>query len=276
MRYRITDWTWAYDNYANIPRSDAWPAAWVEPARAAREALLSDGRAALDIPYGDDPRQQFDLFLPDATPKGLVVLVHGGFWMALDKSYWSHLAAGPLAHGYAVAIPSYPLAPLVRIAETTSSIGTAITAAAGMVSGPVRLIGHSAGGHLVTRMVTRSTPLTPTIQDRIAGVVSVSGLHDLRPLINLARNAVLKIDAEEARLESPALLEPLPGSKVTCWVGARETSEFLRQSALLANIWQGLGIETDFVEEPDRHHFNILDGLIDPAHPLTQALTRKP
>jgi hypothetical protein len=59
---------------------------------------------------------------------------------------------------------------------------------------------------------------------------------------------------------------------VTCWVGATERSEFLRQNALLANIWKGLGAETETVEEPNKHHFNILEGLADPYHPLVQAL----
>jgi arylformamidase len=59
---------------------------------------------------------------------------------------------------------------------------------------------------------------------------------------------------------------------VTCWVGAGERSEFIRQNALLANIWKGLGAETAVVEEPDKHHFNVLDGLEDPNHPLVDAL----
>ena len=272
MRYRVVDWTWAYDNAANIPGSAAWPNAWVEPARIARETLVADDRARLELAYGDDLRQRFDLFHPKGSPAGLVVFVHGGFWMALDKSFWSHLAQGALAHGYAVAIPSYPLAPEVRIADITKSIGQAIVAAASVVPGPIRLIGHSAGGQLVTRMISQTTPLPGEVQDRIAGTLSVSGLHDLRPLMNIARNATLKIDTNEAKSESPALLDPLPGSRLICWAGARETSEFLRQNALLGNIWRGLGIETDVVEEPDRHHFNILDGLVDADHALTRAL----
>ncbi|PRH89604.1 alpha/beta hydrolase [Labrys okinawensis] len=272
MQYRVVDWTWAYDNAGNIPRSEAWPSAWVEPARAARDAFVAGDRARLELAYGSDPRQRFDLFYPKGSPAGLVVFVHGGFWMALDKSFWSHLAKGPLAHGYAVAIPSYPLAPEVRIADITKSIGQAVVAAASMVPGPIRLIGHSAGGQLVTRMISQTTPLPGELHDRIAGTLSISGLHDLRPLMNIARNATLKIDAGEAKSESPALLEPLPGSRLICWAGARETSEFLRQNALLGNIWRGLGIETDVVEEPDRHHFNILDGLVDPDHALTRAL----
>jgi arylformamidase len=35
-------------------------------------------------------------------------------------------------------------------------------------------------------------------------------------------------------------------------VGGAERSEFLRQNALLANIWTGLGAETSSAEEPDR------------------------
>ncbi len=72
--------------------------------------------------------------------------------------------------------------------------------------------------------------------------------------------------------ESPALLEPMPGARLTCWVGGAERSEFIRQNALLANVWTGLGASTATVVEPDRHHFSIVDGLADPDHPLTQAL----
>jgi arylformamidase len=54
---------------------------------------------------------------PKCKSKGLVVFVHGGYWKAFDKSVWSHLASGPLAHGYAVAVPSYTLCPDNSISE---------------------------------------------------------------------------------------------------------------------------------------------------------------
>ncbi|CAM3364944.1 alpha/beta hydrolase [Paracoccus nototheniae] len=268
----ITDWDAAYDNAPAIPDGASWPGRWIEPARDFRQAMMAQGRARLDLAYGPGARNRLDLFLPKGTPKGLVVFVHGGFWMALDRSFWSHLAAGPLAHGYAVAIPEYTLCPQIRIAGITTETGAAITAAAAMVAGPLRLAGHSAGGHLVTRMVSATSPLGAGLRDRIAGVMSISGLHDLRPLRATWRQATLSIDAAEALSESPALLEPLPGTRLTCWAGARETSEFLRQNALLANIWRGLGAATAVVEEPDRHHFDIIDGLADPDHPMIRAL----
>ncbi|MBY3258657.1 alpha/beta hydrolase [Rhizobium laguerreae] len=272
MRYKVTDWTWVYDNGANIPKSENWPGVWVEPARQARDQLATAGRAHFDLAYGEAERERFDLFLPNAKPQGLVVFVHGGFWMSLDKSFWSHLSAGPLAYNYAFAVPSYTLAPQVRIADITRAIGKAVSAAAERVEGPIRLIGHSAGGHLVTRMISATTPLSPVVSDRIEKTVSISGIHDLRPMIWTKRNTTLAVDAAEAASESPALLEPLADTRLVCWAGERETSEFLRQNALLANIWLGLGAETEVVVEPDRHHFNIINGLTNPDHPLTHAL----
>lgn len=273
MIYRhVRDWDDAYANGPNIPGGDRWPAAWVEPAKRFRDDLQSHGRAKLDIAYGERERNRLDLFLPEGTPKGLVVFVHGGYWLRLDKSYWSHLAAGALAHGHAVAFPSYTLCPQIRIAGIVEEVAQAVARAAQMVDGPVRLTGHSAGGHLVSRMITSSSPLPDSVRRRIANVVSISGLHDLRPLTKTAMNADLRLDEAEAAAESPALLAPMEGARIACWVGGGERAEFIRQNALLANVWTGLGAVTIAVEEPDRHHFNVIDGLADPDHPLTRSL----
>lgn len=272
LRHHIEDWSDAYTNSAHIAGGERWPAAWVEPARNFREALAAQDRARLDLAYGEGSRNRLDLFLPENAPRGLVVFVHGGFWMDLDKSYWSHLAAGPVAHGYAVAMPSYTLCPDIRVGGIVREIASAIAFAAGEIDGPLMLTGHSAGGHLVTRMASADAPLPEPAQARIRHVVSISGLHDLRPLIRIPYNETMRIDEAEAQAESPALLAPREGIRLTCWVGAAERAEFLRQNALLANIWTGLGARTAEVAEPDRHHFNIVDGLADPDHPLTRTL----
>ena len=272
LEHSIPDWDDAYANGANIAGGDRWPAAWDGPAQAFREKLLAQGRARLDIVYGEAPRNRLDLFLPPATPKGLVVFIHGGYWMESDRSSWSHLAGGAVGRGFAAAIPSYTLCPETTISGIVGEAAAAIEKAAAMVDGPLMLAGHSAGGHLVSRMVTATSPLSPDVARRIRQVVSISGLHDLRPLMLTALNETLNIDEHEASAESPALLRPRNGIRITCWAGGGERSEFLRQSALLANIWTGLGAATASVVEPDRHHFSVVDGLVDPAHPLTRTL----
>lgn len=268
----VVDWDGAYANGVNIAGSDRWPVAWSEPAKAYREALEAEGSARLDVPYGKGARNAFDLFLPATAPKGLVVFIHGGYWMAFDKSTWSHLAGGAVDSGYAVAMPSYTLCPETHVGGIVAEIGAAIEKAATMVEGPIMLTGHSAGGHLASRMITATTPLSPAVARRVRHVVSISGLHDLRPMMRVGMNATLRIDEAEALAQSPALLRPMDGARITCWAGGGERAEFLRQNALLANIWTGLGATTSAVVEPDRHHFSIVDGLADAAHPLTRCL----
>ena len=268
----ITDWDDAYANAPHIPASETYPPRWAAEAAAFRERMTAAGTARLGLAYGDGARQRLDLFLPDGAPKGLVVFVHGGSWRAFDRTTWSHLAAGALARGWAVALPGYTLAPEARIASITGEVARAIAVAAGEVAGPIRLAGHSAGGHLVTRMVCAGSALPAPVRERIAFTVSISGLHDLRPLLRLALNETLRLDAAEAAAESPALLVPAEGTRVACWVGGAERPEFLRQSALLANIWTGLGADTASVVAPGRHHFDVIDDLAEPDSELTPLL----
>ena len=266
------DWDDAYDNRGHIADAEDFPPRWGRRAAAFRKRMAAAGRARLDIAHGATARERFDLFLPQGMALGLVVFVHGGYWRAFGKADWSHLAQGPLERGWAVAMPGYTLCPQIRISGITRQIGAAIAAAACELGGPIRLAGHSAGGHLVTRMLCEDAPLADAVAARIVSVLSISGVHDLRPLIRTAMNEDLKLDRAEAAAESPALLAPRPGVPVTCWAGSAERPEFRRQNALLANIWTGCGVATRAVEEPDRHHFNIIDGLTEPDSPLTAAL----
>jgi len=272
LERRINDWDDAYANSPHIVGSADLPDVWTKQAQAFRDELSAAGRARLDIAYGGRARNRLDLFLPQGEPAGLVVFVHGGYWKAFDRGSWSHLARGAVERGYAVAMPSYTLCPEVRIADISCEVGVAVTKAADLVAGPVMLTGHSAGGHLASRMVSVTTPLPPAVQARIRNVVSISGVHDLRPLMATAMNGTLRIDEAEALAESPALSRPMAGARITCWVGGAERGEFLRQNDLLANVWTGLGATTAAVVEPDRHHFSVIDGLCDAGHALTRTL----
>ena len=144
----MTDWDDAFANMAHVEGSHELPAFWAARAEAYR-AALTPGLLESDISYGDGSRQRLDIIRPEGAGRGLAVFVHGGYWMRLDKSYWSDLAEGARARGWAVCIPSYTLTPQARIHEITAEIGKAISCAAAQVVGPIRLAGHSAGGHLV-------------------------------------------------------------------------------------------------------------------------------
>ncbi|WP_164659641.1 alpha/beta hydrolase [Tropicibacter sp. Alg240-R139] len=256
----MIDWDDAFDNSGYVAGSDKLAAAWAAQA----ESYRAKG-GEFDLPYGDCARNRFDLFRPQGPAKGLIVFVHGGYWQMLDKSYWSHFAAGPLSRGWALAIPSYTLAPQARLSEMVTEIAAATSEAAGMVDGPVRLIGHSAGGHLVSRMACMDGPES----DRLDRVISVSGIHDLRPLLWTKMNDVLHLDASEAEAQSPALLPKRAGLDVTAWVGALERPELVRQARTLSENWQ-----VSNVFEPDQDHFSVVEAIGQPGSPLLTELLK--
>lgn len=266
-----TDWDDAYNNGGHIDGAEEYPPKWAKLAQAFRDKIAQDGRAELDLAYGDGEREKLDLFHPQGTTKGLAIFAHGGYWRAFDKSTWSHLAGGALAQGWTVCLPSYTLAPQARLSQITGQFGRAIEFAASRIAGPLRLAGHSAGGHLVSRMICQDTPLPVNLSDRIEHVVSISGLHDLRPLLRTTMNETLRMDEQEAVGESAALCRPLESCSITCWVGENERPAFIAQNDLLANIWAGLGIQTRSVHAPGKHHYNVIEDLTAPDSALTQA-----
>ncbi len=250
----------AYANGRFIENAAQFPEKWAAAAKAFRDTALK----TLDIPYGPNPRNRFDLFLPAVAARGTVIFVHGGYWLDFDKSSWSHLARGALAHGWAVAIPSYDLCPAVRISEITRQIAAAVDAVAAQTAGPIRLAGHSAGGHLVARM------LDPAVAKgwlaRVDRTVPISPLCDLAPLLQTSMNAKLQLTPSEARAESP-VFQPRPDGDVSIVVGANERPAFLDQAQWLADAW---GCKTPI--HAGKHHFDIVEELAQPDSLLTRHL----
>lgn len=257
----------AYANSAFIPGGADYPARWAASAKAVRIREAAIGRARLDQAYGDHPRQRFDLFYPEDRPRGLVVLFHGGYWLHFGREDFSHLARGCTAAGWAVALPSYRLAPEVDLPRITADAAKALTAAAAVVEGPIAVTGHSAGGHLAARMLCRDAP--HAVQDRIVTCVPVSPLSDLRPLLETSMNDLLGLNESTAAVESPVLCTDRVAARATVWVGAMERPAFLEQARRLADAWTPAALHV----EPDRHHFDVIEAYEDRDSHLVRLLT---
>lgn len=257
----------AYANTAFIPDGASYPGRWAEASDAWRRREEAMGRARLNQSYGEDPRQRYDLFYPAGRPEGLVALYHGGYWRAFGREDFAHLSAGCTAAGWAVAMPSYRLAPGVTIPEITRDAAAALAAAAAAVPGPVAVTGHSAGGHLAARLACGAA--AEGLSGRLVACVPVSPLSDLRPLIRTSMNVDLRLDAGTARAESPCLLAPLAGTRVSIFVGADERPAFLAQARALAAAWPLTGLNII----PGRHHFDVIEDYEDPGSLLVRTLT---
>ena len=267
------DWDDAFDNSGYVAGSALLPDQWAAEAKTMRAAHLTANLTQLDQRYGTGERERYDLFVPPGPANGTVVFVHGGYWCRFDKSYWSHYAQGCLERGWSVAVLSYPLAPQARISEITATIARAITHLSETVYGPLSLIGHSAGGHLVTRMLCKSV-LPEALIDRIDRIVSVSGVHHLSPLLMTKMNTTLRLSSAEAEAESPALLEPHEQVPITFWVGNNERPEFLRQTRIMAEAWAEKTVEVRTVFDPGKNHFSVIESLRSADGALTNEILR--
>ena len=268
-----------YNNRARVPDYAEVLARWAEASALVRR----DTPAVLDVPYGDGgAAETLDVF-PVAKPDApVLVFVHGGYWRALDKSDVSFVAPAFNAQGAMVVVPNYGLCPAVTIEQIVLQVARAILwtwrNAAQHGGDPTRiaLAGHSAGGHLVTMMLScrwkelaEEMPLQP-----LAGALSISGLYDLEPVRHtpFLQTDLQLTPASVARL-SPAFFPRPKGGRLYAAVGLDESEEFLRQNLLIRDVWGPTAVPV-CETVPGTNHFTVLNSLVDPAGRLHELALR--
>ena len=122
---------------------------------------------------------------------------------------------------------------------------------------PLILVGHSAGAQIAIElgMYARS------VDWNVIGVMAISGVFDLAPLIDTSVNEMLALDPVAAHAASP-LHRVVSGSPRAIFaVGALETRAFRDQTARMSEAWAGAGNETSHMTVPDADHFSVLNEL---------------
>jgi acetyl esterase/lipase len=106
------------------------------------------------IRYGDDPSQLVELTVPDGRLRGVVVVIHGGFWKAAyDLSLGRPLAADLAGRGWVALNVEYRrVGNGGGVPQTLDDVRAAIATldGTGLDLTTVVTLGHSAGGHLAT------------------------------------------------------------------------------------------------------------------------------
>jgi arylformamidase len=235
-----------YNTRARVPEHPAIIASWAKESAAYREA-----KPPGVVRYGDGERHTFDLF--EAGPGPAVMFIHGGYWQALDKSFFSHMARGLNALGVSVAVPSYDLCPNVRIGDIVEQMRAACAALHGETNAPVIASGHSAGGHLSACLLATEA--------HVPAAYAISGLFDLTPLIHTSINVALRMDEAEAQALSPLFWPAPEGKTLDAVVGQFESDAFVVQSQCIVADWEGVSTLYDVV--PDANHFTVIAPLAD-------------
>lgn len=236
--------------------------------RAWSDEFRADPRLRRDLQYGPSEAERLDLLVP-ASGAPLVVFFHGGYWRRLHKDDHTFIARSLAAHGVATAVVNYALIPDVIVEDIVAQALRAVAwlreHAASFGADPTRLVvvGHSVGGQLAG-MCAVEAPVT--------AVVTLSGLHDLRPLLDSHVQAWAQLDDARATALSPALHAPSSSFPVVAIAGERESSAFAWQSDELVRAWTVHGCAGTSTTSPGDDHFTIVDRLNDPNDPLVSRI----
>jgi arylformamidase len=255
-----------YNNRELVPEHPQFLARWTELSARARSTMT----CYLDRTYGEQPGETIDIFPARKGDGTCLMFIHGGYWRALDKKDFSFLAPAWVDAGVSLAVVNYDLCPLVAMEEIVRQMLRASSwlwrnaEHYGMDPDRLYVAGHSAGGHLTAMLMCAQWPAFDRTlpRDLWKGGLAISGLYDLRPLIDVDwLNADLRLDHESALKLSPAFMPPATRAPVMTSVGGDESSEFRRQNALLGTRWRS--VFAGDIGMPGTNHFSVIDGLAE-------------
>lgn len=263
--YTTADLEVQYNNRARVPEHPQIFARWQARSRAFRATV----EYLPDLAYGSGEREVLDLFLCGRPDTPLQLFIHGGYWQAMDKHYFSFLAEALVDQGINVAVLNYGLCPTVSLDHIVTQLRLACiwlwrhAGEYGIDPGRLQVCGHSAGGHLCAMLMSTQWPeLAEDLpSDLIKSGVAVSGLFDLEPLRHTPINQALDLDEDVARRNSPVFLMAAVPSPLLLAVGGLESVEYHRQSRDLAASWGAQGVPVELLDLPGLNHFTIVDEL---------------
>jgi acetyl esterase/lipase len=131
-----------------------------------------------------------------------------------------------------------------------------------------RRVGHSAGGHLTAAILATPSPRLQFDPARIVGGVPISGIFDFEPLRRHSFNADFLLDADAVKRLDLHTRAATCAAPLVVAVGGSESSEFIRQSRLLAHAWRGH--LKSLLVLPGYNHFSVVDAFAERGQPLHQ------
>ncbi len=253
-----------------------------------RQETGSGAAAPQRYRYGDDPSQFADLYLPggETAVRGVVVIIHGGYWRSTYGAELGEPLAQDLApRGYACWNLEYRRAGNgggwpATFDDVAAGIDHLAVAADdhGLDLRSTTALGHSAGGHLAVWAAGRfalpsgapgaGTPVVP-----LTAVVSQAGVLDLveARALGLSGNAVENLlgapgDPERYALADPMTVLPLE-VPVYAVHGTEDTTVPPSQSEAYVAAATAAGATAELVRVPGDHF-----AVITPGSPAWEAI----
>lgn len=214
-----------------------------------------------DIAYGADPRQKLDIYLPD-KPRAdgtAVIFFYGGSWDSGSKSDYLFVAQALTASGYTVIIPDYRIYPAVRFPAFVQDGAQAVRWASDRLdSSKLFVMGHSAGAHIASMLMTNTPYLAAAGVDRmkLRGLIGLSGPYDFLPLTS-AKLIDIFGGANNPQIEAITFaIAPLPPALLIH--GLADHTVYPRNSEHLAAAWRKAGAPVELKLYPGVGHIDVV------------------
>lgn len=234
-----------------------------------------------DIRYDPDSGEGLDVWgtVPGVL-RPVVIAIHGGYWRMLSRHDTAFMAGVLARRGIATVTVDYSLAPHARLEEIVRQVRAAVAwvyrhgERHGLDRDRIFVVGSSAGGHLAAMTAVAGWQADLGLpEDVVKGAMAISGLYDLRPLVESFANEWLFLDEARAAALSPMLIATPEGPSLVVAVAEKEATGFHTQSEQFHSMWTKEH-DSELIVVPERNHFDVFLDLADPDATLTRRLVQ--
>jgi arylformamidase len=198
--------------------------------------------------------------------------------MRRDKKEYSFIVEMFASSGAVTMVVKYALIPSVDLDEIVRQCRAAVAWVHGHIAeyggdpDQVFVTGNSAGGHLVSMMMSTDWAAHGGLPANVLkGGVALSGIYELEPIQKCFIDDIFHLSEGEVERNSSLTLSPTKEVPVIFAVGGAETAEFKRHTSDITKAWSQKGCDCRSMEAPNKNHFSILDDFIDPNSALSKA-----
>lgn len=207
------------------------------------------------VTYGDDSAQKLDVYLPKGDCYAWVIMVHGSGWRRSGKAMsraienkvarWTNRNIGVVSIDYRM-LPEAPVE--AQIADVRSAVSFLQRKGSTLgLFGPMVLMGHASGGHLVALMAAQiQTTIKKDIAPWVGTVILDSNTLDVPATMAKSRDPLYKsaFGADEKRwtqLSPMHQLQPGVGPTMIVYSSTRSDDAAL-QAQMYAQRLTGFGV----------------------------------
>ena len=235
----------------------------------------------LGVRFGFCQGDRLDIYGEESGRAGkMMVFISGGYWQEMSGEISSFTVQPLLTRGHTVVVLDYRRCPGQDLAGITRQVGRGLAWVLELAASrqqEVFLSGHSAGAHLAAMVLSN---LPPQHSQRLGGVVHLSGIFELSPLLTTSVNIpAMNLNPSTAELLSPASQTNLAklakvAGRVKHWVvvGEHDSPAFKQQARRYTELLNSHNIQARLSEQRGEDHFSLVEKLKDEDYELSQEI----